>query len=697
MSQEILLAKALQSAEGLESVAAVLDSDARKLGGTWTIAGTWADRLRERAKARRARRFKILVMGEFKRGKSTLINAMLGHRALPQRVTPCSAVATTVVYGQTPLVTLHGADQTQQTMTLEEFARDYSLKTEDTAQDDTDEILESADREEERLDRIVRDRFGHIQDTVMEYPAEICREGVALVDSPGLSEHPDRQDRTFRQLREADAVIFVLHALQLLNQRERRVIERNLASFRNEQKLFFAINGWNLLLQSLVNPEDEEEKREAFAEQEKRIDQCVRPLLGAAAEERIFRVNALGALQWRTTPTTPELLENTGMPALESAIRHFLSHDRLRAEQSSDRELLHTVQLDVERQSQMELRGYHVSVSELETEYEEKKPLLNHLRATKRHVENLIKAAGADLVQKLCDSLDDHFRENIEADLDDAVGVIDLGPAGDMLTRISVLFDWFKKDADKAKKLIEKHLADTITGYLQPKINDWWDLGAQSIIRTNLSKLSIELDKETDSYESTLNAITRGSGGSKALEGIINQALQKIAAHRSNELTDFGLDLGPLLGAALVEIISHTIFHTALTFSLPVVGLIISGIMMWWRKGKAETELRKKLLEALRKELPVIRDRIKEELRKKGDFSAPSGRSPRTISEAFDTLTEGINSGIDEQINQLDATMRDLIARKGQGQEKADKRQLELESFYRTFTNVIEKADALLS
>jgi small GTP-binding protein len=46
------------------------------------------------------RRLRVLVAGEAKRGKSTLINALLGRALLPTGVTPLTALATTVRYGR---------------------------------------------------------------------------------------------------------------------------------------------------------------------------------------------------------------------------------------------------------------------------------------------------------------------------------------------------------------------------------------------------------------------------------------------------------------------------------------------------------------------------------------------------------------------------------------------------------------------
>src|ERR1700691_4322038 len=52
--------------------------------------------LRERLGAARLR---VLVVGEAKRGKSTLVNALLRREVLPTGVTPLTAVPTTVMQG----------------------------------------------------------------------------------------------------------------------------------------------------------------------------------------------------------------------------------------------------------------------------------------------------------------------------------------------------------------------------------------------------------------------------------------------------------------------------------------------------------------------------------------------------------------------------------------------------------------------
>lgn len=67
----------------------------------------------------------MLVVGEAKRGKSMLVNALLGHAVLPAGVTPLTAVTTTVRYGDEPQAEMRFFDGHEKKHPLE--ARHVSL------------------------------------------------------------------------------------------------------------------------------------------------------------------------------------------------------------------------------------------------------------------------------------------------------------------------------------------------------------------------------------------------------------------------------------------------------------------------------------------------------------------------------------------------------------------------------------------
>jgi hypothetical protein len=92
-----------------------MTNDDRALAGALDeLAALGSGRDREQIAALRDRldaaRLRVLVAGEAKRGKSTLINALLGRAVLPAGVTPLTAVATTVRYGDDPHAEVRFAD-----------------------------------------------------------------------------------------------------------------------------------------------------------------------------------------------------------------------------------------------------------------------------------------------------------------------------------------------------------------------------------------------------------------------------------------------------------------------------------------------------------------------------------------------------------------------------------------------------------
>ena len=66
--------------------------------------------------------FSIAVVGEFKRGKSTFINALLGRDILPSDILPTTATLNRVTYGLKPLVKIQFKDSSEEIIALEDLS-----------------------------------------------------------------------------------------------------------------------------------------------------------------------------------------------------------------------------------------------------------------------------------------------------------------------------------------------------------------------------------------------------------------------------------------------------------------------------------------------------------------------------------------------------------------------------------------------
>ena len=135
-----------------------------------------------------AARLRVLVAGEAKRGKSTLVNALLGRAVLPSGVTPLTAVTTTVRYGD---------DERAEVRFLD-------------GHDEKHPLTALADLVTERGNP--GNRRG-IADVTAYLAAPVLAGGVELVDTPGTGSVFEWGTETAREaLRSMDAAVFVLTA-----------------------------------------------------------------------------------------------------------------------------------------------------------------------------------------------------------------------------------------------------------------------------------------------------------------------------------------------------------------------------------------------------------------------------------------------------------------------------------------------------
>jgi hypothetical protein len=131
-------------------------------------------------------RFNLAIVGQFSRGKSSLMNALLGSERLPTGILPLTSVITTVTYGETEKVLLQREGWT--------FPQEIRL----------DQLAEyvTQGRNPGNEKRVVL--------AEVRLPNELLRLGVHFVDTPGIASAIAENTKTTRQfLPEADAAVLV--------------------------------------------------------------------------------------------------------------------------------------------------------------------------------------------------------------------------------------------------------------------------------------------------------------------------------------------------------------------------------------------------------------------------------------------------------------------------------------------------------
>lgn len=166
-------------------------------------AGLLAESGRRNLAAARARvaedRFNLVVLGEFKRGKSTLINALLERDVLPTGVVPLTSVVTAIGAGDRDRLIVRFADGSERERPLDELAQYVT------------EELNPNNRLGVELARVELDHG-------------LVRAGVELVDTPGIGSIHSHNTEVAREfLPRVDAALCVLDAGQPLSQAEREL------------------------------------------------------------------------------------------------------------------------------------------------------------------------------------------------------------------------------------------------------------------------------------------------------------------------------------------------------------------------------------------------------------------------------------------------------------------------------------------
>jgi ribosome biogenesis GTPase A len=235
----------------------------------------------------RQNRFNLVMLGAFKRGKSTLINALLGEPLLPTAVIPLTSVVTIIGYGeQVRIEVLFHNGQRRQISSTELAAY----------------ITERGNPQNEK----------GVLEVDIAYPSEYLKDGVRIIDTPGVgSIYSHNTEVAYNYLPQVDAAIFVITVDPPLSASE----EDFLKDIREYvHKLFFVLNK--------IDYVDEAERQEA-------LDFTRQVLQASLVTDNIpiFPLSAKLALDGKQH-NQPEVLEASLLPQFEDHLRTFLYQEK---------------------------------------------------------------------------------------------------------------------------------------------------------------------------------------------------------------------------------------------------------------------------------------------------------------------------------------------------------------------------------
>ena len=528
--------------------------------------------------------------------------------------------------------------------------------------------------------------FSNVDHALVGFPIELCRHRVELVDSPGLGEHQVRTRRTVGFLNRADAIVLVLDATMLWSREEVHFLEMVLLPL-GLKNIFFVINKWNLIEEMVLRPEDVETN---IAGLESRIRQRVAPFCVVNSvdhsRERIFRVNALGALKARLRqPPSEASLAESNIPVFEQALQRFLVEERGRARNQITVGAMRAAQQEVNRYIDTQIKMDEQSIAQIEAQRQALQPQLERLRGIQKHIEGFLDSQSANLQDRLTISFD-HQIKKIHDELPEAVKKFDLGEVMNRIMLLDVMTDRWKPEEDTFAKRLEKQLAPQVTRYLEQAFARW----QQSVVRNELKAVSIDVEKhlqeEAAEYHRVLREIEERLGlPGETME--VRQVLQRwLAGGETGPVAGAGVlpdvgtgilaDLTPLLALATVEIIADLMLHLTIVW-LSLIGVVVTALRMYWRERQIRAEIHKNVAQALRQGLYELGHSRVAKMRNqvKGDF---------------DRLKEKVTGSIVGEIALIDGSLQTIIERKKEQQFSTETERARLGRARRAIAEIIE-------
>ncbi|MCU0548087.1 MAG: dynamin family protein [Leptolyngbya sp. Prado105] len=306
---------------------------------------------------------RVAIFAPFNYGKSTLLNAMLGERALPIDIIPTTGAAIRVQYGDT----LETAIQFQDDLILRKPGTDLLKQF---------AILDH--------DRRMREDVKSVE---VFCPHPLLKTGVEFVDLPGTDDR-DAQDALVKnQLLGADVIIQVLDGRKLMTLGEREQL-RDWLLDRGITTVVFVVNFLNLL-------ESEDQLR--VYHRLRFVAESFRSHLPSGVSN-LYRVDALPALRARLKGDSSAAKES-GLPIFESALQTIAAH--FQASRVTQTARIQSIARQIQHALQPKIR-------DLESE------ILSETETLKQRFQIQQKAQG--LVQKGFESSLEEFRDWLSLD-----------------------------------------------------------------------------------------------------------------------------------------------------------------------------------------------------------------------------------------------------------------------------------------
>lgn len=620
--------------------------------------------------------FKVLVIGEFKRGKSTFINALLGEEILPSFSIPCTAVINEIKYSEEKRAVLHF--QSPFPAVRPKLADDVEKHIADHAGEEPippmvipveriEEFVVIPDPGKDQAESVSESPFAKVD---IFWPIDLCKNNVEIIDSPGLNEHGTRTKVTTDYLSKVDAVIFVLSCSALASESELNVIDDAIIGGGHED-IFFVCNRFDEIR--------ERERPRVIEYGRKRLED--RTKLGSDA---ILFLSSRDALDAKLDKDA-EALQASGFPKLEEELVYFLVHDRgrmklLRPANALRRQLNKAVREVIPMRRSMLAEN----LAELEKKYAEAKPRLEAAEKRRLIIQSKIQVEALRLRTEAKDLM-----VRFVKDCADEVPrwLADYQP----IQRLTFL------SLENTKKQCQK-LAQEQLEYVQHLIAEKQKAWTEQVFRPRLEQGFLAIQERTsvdmdeffaimDEVKTNINPedttkdqrdvpgwerlVAAGAGLLLWSEG---SAMMGAIGGFKGLLQSLLPQLGVILTLLLLGVTNPWIFLPAL--------LGAGGLQAMFSNKSMEKKLREKIIQ-----------QIQENLRKSAEESAEA--SAKKIDGKLVEIHDGVGAALNNEVQTLRESVESILKSKREGEAETTAETTRLDHQFKTAGLLLDRLDEL--
>lgn len=334
-------------------------------------------------------RFNLAVLGEFRRGKSTLINALLRTPVLPSDIVPCTASVNRITYDPQPRAKVEYID-----------GRTKEIPIDDLAQYATQEGDKSTD----------------VREITVWYPTVYCSNNVDIYDTPGLNDSDEMTKATNEVISRMDVALFVLSANVNFSLSECDFISNRLLTSEVGRVIFVVTR---------MDEYNQAQQEKILRSIRARIEEMVLPkaqeVLSDDPEKLALFKSKLGEIQIYGVSSTMALkaradhdammLEQSGFMAFERAIDKLLTQERGRVTLDKQTGRILKSSSDIYHIIQARLAPLTVTEDQFREKCDKAEGEINEIRKTVRQETERLDQAETRIVEEIGEEWDDYVAQ----------------------------------------------------------------------------------------------------------------------------------------------------------------------------------------------------------------------------------------------------------------------------------------------